>query len=122
MLFRFSPVVIITTISTLRNAFRIFSGGDYIKRLRKFETIDYRLRKAELNLEFLVKCKDNNMITKFLNFGLANRSLRFSLTYAHCQSNLSLEEIRLKKQNVRILRKEFDNLRSSLQQQINLID
>ena len=73
-------------------------------------------------MEFLVKCKDNNMITKFLNFGLANRSLRFSLTYAHCQSNLSLEEIRLKKQNVRILRKEFDNLRSSLQQQINLID
>ena len=65
MLFRFSPVVIITTISTLRNAFRIFSGGDYIKRLRKFETIDYRLRKAELNLDFLVKCKDNNMITNF---------------------------------------------------------
>ena len=62
------------------------------------------------------------MIPKFLNFRLANRSLRFSLTYAHCQSNLLLEEIRLKKSNVRVLRKEFDNLRSSLQQQINSID
>ena len=40
----------------------------------------------------------------------------------HCQSNLLLEEIRLKKSNVRVLKKEFDNLRSSLQQQINLID
>ena len=122
MLFRFSQVVIITTISTLRNTFRIFSSGDYIKRLCKFEKIDYRLRKAELNLEFLVKCGDNNIIPKFLNFQLANRSLRFSLTYAHCQSNLLFEEIRLKKQNVGILRKEFDNLRSSLQQQINLTD
>ena len=96
-------------------------GDKIIKRLRKFEKIDYRLRKAELDLEFLVKCRDNNLISKFLNFRLANRSLRFSLTYAHCQSNLLLEEIRLKKSNVRVLRKEFDNLRSSLQQQINSI-
>ena len=35
---------------------------------------------------------------------------------------LLLEGIRLKKSNVRVLRKEFDNLCSSLQQQINLID
>ena len=97
-------------------------GDKIIKRLRKFEKIDYRLRKAELDLEFLVKCRDNNVIPKFLNFRLANRSLRFSLTYAHCQSNLLLEEIRLKKSNVRVLKKEFDNLRSSLQQQINSID
>ena len=97
-------------------------GDKIIKRLRKFEKIDYRLRKAELDLEFLVKCRDNNVIPKFLNFRLANRSLRFSLTYAHCQSNLLLEEIRLKKSNVRVLRKEFDNLCSSLQQQINSID
>ena len=97
-------------------------GDKIIKRLRKFEKIDYRLRKAELDLEFLVKCRDNNVIPKFLNFRLANRSLGFSLTYAHCQSNLLLEEIRLKKSNVRVLKKEFDNLRSSLRQQINSID
>ena len=84
-------------------------GDKVIKRLRKFEKIDYRLRKAELDLEFLVKCRDNNLISKFLNFRLANRSLRFSLTYAHCQSNLLLEEIRLKKSNVRVLGKEFDD-------------
>ena len=42
--------------------------------------------------------------------------------WPHCQSNLLLEEIRLKKSNIRVLRKQFDNLRSSLQQQINSID
>ena len=52
-------------------------GDKIIKRLRKFEKIDYRIRKAELDLEFLVKCRDNNLIPKFLNFRLANRSLRY---------------------------------------------
>ena len=32
-------------------------GDEIIKRLLKFEKIDYRLRKAELDLEYLVKCK-----------------------------------------------------------------
>ena len=63
-----------------------------IKRLWKFENIVCRLRKAELDLELLVKCRDNKVIPKFSNFRLVNRSLRFSLTYAHCQSNLLLEE------------------------------
>ena len=62
------------------------------------------------------------MIPKILNFRLANRSLRFSVTSAHCQSNSLLEEIRLKKSNVSILKKEFDNIHSSSQQQINSID
>ena len=82
-------------------------GDKIIERFRKFEKTDYRLRKAELDLEFLVKCRDNNVIPKFLNFRLAN---------------LLLKEIRLKKSNVRVLKKEFDSLRSSLQQQINSID
>ena len=89
-------------------------GDKIIKRLRKFEKIDYRLRKAELDLEFLVKCKDNNVIPKFLNSPLAKRTLRFSLNYAHYLSNLLLEEIIRKKSNIRVFRKEFDNLRSSL--------
>ena len=55
-------------------------GDKIIKRLRKFEKIDYHLRKAELDLKFLVKCRDNKVIPKLLNLRLANRSLRFSLT------------------------------------------
>ena len=58
-------------------------GDKIIQRLTKLEKIDYRLQKAELDLEFLVKCRDNNVIPKFLNFRLANRSLRFSVTSAH---------------------------------------
>ena len=41
-------------------------GDKIIKRLRKFEKIDYRLRKAELDLEFLVKSRDSNVVPKFV--------------------------------------------------------
>ena len=38
------------------------------KRLEIFKKIDNRLRKAELDLEFLVRCTDNNVASRILNF------------------------------------------------------
>ena len=46
-------------------------GHEIIKRLRKLEKIHYRLRKAELDMEFLVKCRDSNVIPMFLNFSFS---------------------------------------------------
>ena len=41
-----------------------------VKRIRKLEKRDYRLRKAELDLQFLCKFDDSNVIPNFLNFRL----------------------------------------------------
>ena len=51
-----------------------------VKRIRKLEKLDYRLRKAELDLLFLCKCDDNNVIPNFLNFRLANSEISNSVT------------------------------------------
>ena len=45
-------------------------GQSILKILRTFEKLDYLLRKAELDLEFLLRCRDNNVIPNFLNFKL----------------------------------------------------
>ena len=74
-------------------------GDTTIKRLRKLEKIDYSLRKAELDLEFLIRCRDNNVKPRFLNFRSANDTLKSSLTYAKCQSNVLLAEVRQKMKN-----------------------
>ena len=92
-----------------------------VKRIRKFEKLDYGLRKAELDLELLCKCNDN-VIPKFLNFRIANNHLKFFTTYKQCQSNLLREEICQKKCTVQTLQKEFTPLKSSLQNELNLID
>ena len=37
-----------------------------IRRLRKFEKLKYHLRKSEVYFEFLLSCRDNNIIPGFL--------------------------------------------------------
>ena len=74
-----------------------------VKRIRKLGKLDYRLRKVELDLQFLCKCDDSNAIPNFLNFRLANSHFKYSFTYRLCQLNLLREEIRQKKYTLRSL-------------------
>ena len=54
------------------------------KKKRKLEKLDYFLLKEELDLQFLFKCDDSNVIPKFLNFRLANSHLKYSSTDRLC--------------------------------------
>ena len=58
----------------------------------------------------------------FFNFCVSIQSLKASLTYRKCQLKLLQEDIRHKKSNIRILKKEFDPSHSSLQHEISFID
>ena len=97
-------------------------GQNRVMKLRKLEKLDYRLRKAQIDLEFLVNCTNNSVVPKFLNFRVANKSLKSSRTYQQCQLSLLHEEIRQKKSNIRVLLKEFEFLHSTLQGEISFID
>ena len=93
-----------------------------VKRIRKLEKLDYRLRQAELDLQFLCKCDDNNVIPNFLNFRLANSHIKYSSTCKVCQLNLLREKIRQKKSTLISLQKEFSSFKVSSQNELNLID
>ena len=86
-----------------------------VKKIRKLEKLDYRLRKAQIDQGFLVNCNSNSIVPKFLNFRIATKFLKSAGTYQQCQLSLLHEEIRQKKSNIRVLRKEFDLLYSALQ-------
>ena len=45
-------------------------GQSILKILRTFEKLNYLIRKAELDLEFLLRCRDSNVIPNFLTFKL----------------------------------------------------
>ena len=85
-----------------------------VTRIRKLEKPEYRLRKAHLDLEFLCKCANKNVVPKFLNFNVANNHLKYSSAYKQSQSNLLREEKRQEKSTVKNLQKEFSFLRASL--------
>ena len=71
-------------------------GDKVVREVRKFEKLDYKLRKVKLDLDFLFKCRDNDVIPNFLNFRLANKKLQDSPAYKNCQRNLLLTESNLK--------------------------
>ena len=69
----------------IANIIRNRYGEAFVRIIRKFEKSDYKLRKGQLDLKFLLECKKNNLIPKFLPFKLANRHLHNSVAYKKCQ-------------------------------------
>ena len=43
-------------------------GQDFVNEVRALETLDFKYRKALLDLDFLISCRNNNVIPKFLHF------------------------------------------------------
>ena len=68
---------IVSVIRSRRNA-------EIVRQIRRFEKLDFKIRKNEADLEFLQSCQQNNLIPKFLNFKVASSSLQFSRTYKQC--------------------------------------
>ena len=75
-------------------------GKNAVNSLRKFEKLNFKNRKAKLDLEFLQACQNNNVIPNFLHFKLANKSLKTSEAYPNCQSQLLLAETREKEHTI----------------------
>ena len=93
-----------------------------LREVRQFEKLGYKLKKVQLVLHFLCKCKDSDVLPRFLNFRLANKKLQDIFTYKNCQLNLLTSAINLKKSRFRVLKKEFDLLHSELRSVLNCID
>ena len=56
-------------------------SGEVLKVIRKFEKVDYKLRKAKLDISFLVKCQNEKVIPNFLKIRMANKNLQNSVSY-----------------------------------------
>ena len=97
-------------------------GTSTMKLIRKFERNDRKLRKAELDLSFLLKCKELSVIPKFLNFKVCKLQLRNSPSYETNQINFLNEEIKIKTNSIENLRKEEKILKDKLQSDLNCID
>ena len=85
-------------------------SGEVLKAICKSEKVDYKLRKAKLDISFLVKCQNENIIPNFLKFRLANKNLQNSVTYKKCQRSLLQTEIHNEKSYLRNLQNEFNRL------------
>ena len=68
-----------------------------MSKVRKLETLDFELRKCNLDIEFLETCLKNGLMPKFLNFKVANSTLRNSKSYKDCHLQLLQQQLSNKK-------------------------
>ena len=97
-------------------------GNTLVKKVRKFEKIDYKLRKCNLDIVFLETCLENNIISKFLNFRVSNLHLKTSRAYYSCQLKLLKEDMSVKKSKVKTFEKDFIVLIRKLRETLGIMD
>ena len=95
---------------------------DTLQKIRKLEKLDFKTRKCQLDIEYLQICIDNNLRPKFLNFKVANASLRGSKAYRECQLKLLRQELSNKKSQQRIKDNEQRRLKDELIRTLSLVD
>ena len=95
------------------NVLRKRYGKMLAKNVRKFEKYDFKYKAAIHDLDFLLTCKEKNMMPKFLRFKVANRQLKFLNNYNTCLKRLLNQEIYKKnKKKRKLLRTAKQNLTS----------
>ena len=87
-------------------------GDTIVKLVRKFQKVDFKHRKAALDLNFLQVCRIFNVIPKFFQFRVANKNLRKSQAYQEC----------LKRKNLKVLVNELPSVKSNLLRTLIFLD
>ena len=97
-------------------------GCEILKLIRKFEKVDFKFKKAIIDLDFLYYCQNNNLIPTFLKFKSANKVLANSDVYKSCQLKVLAVEIEEKKRAINEHKNHHYKLMIEIKQQVNPID
>jgi hypothetical protein len=107
---------------SLHEVIRERYGEETVKLIRRMERVDFKRKKTQLDLDFLLECQNRNIVPNFLYFKLANRRLRTSDEYLHCQRILLEAEISEKRRNIRRLDKELLLKKTIVLSKLNWLD
>ena len=93
-----------------------------LRLIRKFEGLDYKKEKTILDIEFLEKCLEHNLVPTFVKFKTANRGLQTSVAYRQCQRKLLQQEIVNKRSYLKTVQRQFDNIGKQIRTTVSVLD
>ena len=67
-----------------------------LKFIRKFEKLDFRLRKISVDIKFLNSCLENDLCPTFLHYKMSSKELQNSESYKGSQLMFLQEELTFK--------------------------
>ena len=97
-------------------------GNHVLKLTRRYEKLEYKIRKVSADIEFLEACVDNELCPTFLRYKMSSQRLRNSDTYTASERLFLLEEITFKTADRIRLNHELQNLGNEIQTVVSFID
>ena len=97
-------------------------GKDTLAKIRSLEKLDFKLRKCDLDIEFLQICLENSLVPNFLKFKVTNTALKSSKAYRDCQSKLLKQELSNKRSLRRTKNIEIKRLKNELVHCLSVVD
>ena len=97
-------------------------GRDLVKEVRTLEKLDFKHKKAILDLDFLISCRKNSVFPKFLLFKVYNKQLRASKAYISCQKRVLNQEINNKQKAAKSIQQKVTEVKNSLNCKMSYID
>ena len=126
----FSITLVLAFLSRLRfpknvSLFKIIReryGNEGLHEYRKFENSDFKLKKAQCDLEFLEKCQTHNLTPKFLEFKLFSRKLNDHSDYWEYQRKLLNSEIESKRDLISSCCRSLEFSTANLSKTLSFLD
>ena len=97
-------------------------GRDLVREVRTLEKLDFKHKKAILDLDFLISCRKNSVFPKFLLFKVSNKQLRASKAYISCQKRVLNQEINNKQKAAKSIQQKVTEVKNSLNCKMSYID
>ena len=97
-------------------------GTDSLPLYRNLEKLDLKLKKANLDLNFLLTCRKHGVIPKFLYFKTYNHNIQSTDFYRAFQFRLLDYEIRQKQRLTRILQPKLDLAHNAFKNRVSHFD
>ena len=113
---RFPPRLGFTQVLTNRY------GPESLSLYRNFEKLDLKLKKTNLDLNFLLTCKRHSVIPKFLYFKTYNYNIQSTDFYKSFQFRLLDYEIKQKRRLINIIQPKLDLAQNSFKNKISHFD
>ena len=107
---------------SVANIVRKRYGDQILSKIRRFEKLDFRCRKTQLDITFLDVCIDKDIMPNFVHFRTANNGLRNSESYNTCQRLLLSEELNNKKVKLEEDTKCFNELKRDISHVLSSVD
>ena len=93
-----------------------------VKDVRTLEKLDFKYKKAILDLDFLISCRKSSVSPKFLQFKVSDKQLGASKAYISCQKRSLNQKINNEQKPVQSLQQKVIEVKISLNYKMSCID